>query len=208
MTTLALIAGFLERMATEIRHLQRTEVLEAEEPFTKGQKGSSAMPHKRNPIGCENICGLARLIRGNTLAALENIPLWHERDISHSSVERVILPDSTILLDYALHRMNAILEGLQVYPDRMKQNLSKTQEFLASEKLLLSLVGKGMDRQKAYEAVQKNALEAWTQQKSFRQLIERDLFINSKLSKKEILECFNISNHFKHVKTLLKRAGI
>ncbi|MFN0117006.1 MAG: adenylosuccinate lyase [Elusimicrobiota bacterium] len=208
LNTLALIGAMLERIATEIRHLQRTEVLEAEEPFSKGQKGSSAMPHKRNPIGCENICGLARLLRTNALAGIENVALWHERDISHSSVERVILPDSTILADYALNRMNGILQNLQVYPERMKANLAKTEEFLASEKIMLALVRKGLERQKGYEMVQKNALEAWTQGKSFRKLIEADTRIGSYLSKKELLQCFDTSNHFRHVNTIFKRVGL
>ncbi|MCG3206031.1 MAG: Adenylosuccinate lyase [Elusimicrobia bacterium] len=207
LTTLAVIAGMLERIATELRHLQRTEVLEAEEPFSKGQKGSSAMPHKRNPIGSENICGLARLIRGNAMAALENIALWHERDISHSSVERVVMPDTTLLLDYALHRMKGILENLQVYPQRMRENLEKTQDFLATQSILLALVQKGLDRQKAYEMVQKNALEAWTEQKSFRNLIERDELVTRHLSKAVLAQCFDTSHHFRHVNTLFKRVG-
>ena len=208
MTSLALIAGMLERIATEIRHLQRTEVLEVEESFTKGQKGSSAMPHKRNPISSENICGLARLIRSNALASLENIPLWHERDISHSSVERIILPDTTILLDYSLSRMTGVLENLQVYPARMKANLQKTEEFLASEKIMLALVKKGFDRQKGYEMVQKNALVAWTEQKSFRKLIEKDKAITRVLSRKDLAACFDTSKHLRHVDTLFKRVGI
>lgn len=208
MTALSLIAGMIERISTEIRHLQRTEVLEAEEPFTKGQKGSSAMPHKRNPIGAENLCGLARLIRGNTMASLESIALWHERDISHSSVERVILPDTTILVDYALARLNNILTGLRVYPKRMKKNLQRTEEFLASEKIMLALVKKGLDRQHGYGLVQRNALEAWTQEKSFRKLIEADADIMSQLNKKELAACFDTSSHLRHVNTLFKRVGI
>jgi adenylosuccinate lyase len=208
MTTLAVCAGMLERISTEIRHLQRTEVLEVEEPFTKGQKGSSAMPHKRNPVGAENICGLARIIRSNAMAALENIALWHERDISHSSVERVILPDTTILLDYALHRLTGILQNLNVYPDRMLQNLKKTEEFLGAQKILLMLVSKGFDRQKGYEAVQRNALIAWTEQKSFRKLIESDSTIGRAMSKKELAPCFDTSEHLRHVKTLFKRVGL
>jgi adenylosuccinate lyase len=208
MTALALIAGMLERIATEIRHLQRTEVLEVEEPFTKGQKGSSAMPHKRNPIGSENICGLARIIRGHTLAALENIPLWHERDISHSSVERVILPDTTILVDYALDRMTNIIQNLQVYPERMLSNLKKTEEFLASEKIMLALIGKGVERQKSYEMVQRQALDAWLHQKSFRKLVEKDSRIKKYLSPSELRRCFDISMHLRHVKTLFKRVGV
>ncbi len=208
LTTLAVIGGMLERIATELRHLQRTEVLEAEESFGKGQKGSSAMPHKRNPIGSENICGLARLIRSNAMAGLENIALWHERDISHSSVERVVFPDTTILLDYALNRMRGILENLQVYPARMKTNLAKTADFLATQSLLLALVKKGVDRQKAYEMVQRHALEAWTQQKSFRDLIEADATFARYLTTKEMAACFDTSHHFRHVDTLMKRAGV
>jgi len=208
MISLGLIAGMLERIATEIRHLQRTEVLEVEEAFTKGQKGSSAMPHKRNPIGSENICGLARLIRTNTMAAMENISLWHERDISHSSVERVIMPDTTILLDFILARMTNIIRHLRVYPKRMLQNLKKTEEFLASENIMLALVKKGFDRQVGYEMVQKNALEAWTQQKSFKKLVKGDKKITSILNRRELDKCFDTSNHFRHVGTLLKRAGV
>ena len=205
---LAIVGGTLERIAVEIRHLQRTEVLEAEEPFTKGQKGSSAMPHKRNPVGCENICGLARLLRSNALAALENMALWHERDISHSSVERVILPDSTILLDFALNRMNGILAGLQVYPERMRKNLAKTEEFTASERLLLALVKKGMARQKAYEMIQRHALHAWTNGASFRSLVESDPAFTKRLSGPELTDCFDLSEHTRHVGDIFKRAGI
>lgn len=208
MTTLAIVGGMLERIATEIRHLQRTEVLEVEESFTKGQKGSSAMPHKRNPIGSENITGLARIIRSNAVAALENIPLWHERDISHSSVERVIFPDTTILLDYALVRMTNMIQNLRVFPKNMIRNLKKTEEFLATQKILLALVNKGIDRQVGYVMVQKNAMEAWTHQQSFRKLIENDKLVLKHLSKKDLAECFDTSKHLRHTKTLLKRAGI
>lgn len=208
MTTMALIGGMLERIGTELRHLQRTEVLEVEEPFTKGQKGSSAMPHKRNPIGSENICGLARLVRGNAMAALENIALWHERDISHSSVERVIFPDTTIVLDYALNRMTKIIDDLQVYPKRMLANLQKTEAFLASEKIMLALVKTGLPRQKAYEMVQKNALDAWLNQKSFRALIENDERILAKLSMADLANCFDTSSHFRNIGVILKRAGV
>lgn len=208
MTTLAIIGGMLERIGTEIRHLQRTEVLEVEEPFTKGQKGSSAMPHKRNPIGSENICGLARLIRTNAVAALENIPLWHERDISHSSVERVIFPDTTILLNYSLNRMNNMLKNLRVYPKRMKENLRKTEDFLASEKIMLALVNKGMDRQVGYGLVQRNALDAWTNGKPFRKLIEADKDIMKHLKKQDLKKCFDTSSHLRHVQTLFKRVKV
>ena len=208
MTTLAVIAGMLERIATEIRHLQRTEVLEAEEPFTKGQKGSSAMPHKRNPIGCENICGLARLARGNAMAALEDIALWHERDISHSSVERVILPDTTTILDYAINRMTSILRDLQIYPLRMAANLKKTEAFLASEKIMLALVKTGLDRQVAYGLVQRNALDAWVNGKDFRALVEKDKDITDRLKKADLAKCFDTTSHYRHIKTLFKRVGI
>jgi len=208
MCALGIVGGTLERIAVEIRHLQRTEVLEAEEPFTEGQKGSSAMPHKRNPIGCENICGLSRLLRSNTQAALENMALWHERDISHSSVERVILPDSTILLDFALHRMDGILSGLRVYPERMRQNLSKTEEFVASEKILLALVKKGMARQEAYEMIQKHALHAWMNGTSFRSLVESDPAFSKRLTARELAGCFDLAEHFRHVGDIFKRAGI
>ena len=208
MSALALIGGMIERIATEIRHLQRTEVLEVEEPFTQGQKGSSAMPHKRNPIGCENICGLSRLIRGNMMAAYENIPLWHERDISHSSAERVILPDTTSLVNYALNRLNNILKGLAVYPQRMKANLQQTEEFLATQRIMLELINKGLERQAAYEMVQVHAIEAWKNGTSFRQRVEQDAPIGKHLTKKELAACFDLSNHFRNVKTLFKRVGI
>jgi adenylosuccinate lyase len=154
------------------------------------------------------LCGLSRIVRANAFAALENIPLWHERDISHSSVERVILPDTTIVLDYALARLTSIIQGLQVYPKRMVSNLKKTEEFLASEKIMLALVGKGLDRQKGYEMVQKNALDAWTNEKSFRQLIETDENISKHLTKAELAKCFDSSAHLKHVETLFKRVGV
>ena len=164
---LAVVAAGLERIATEIRHLQRTEVLEVEEPFSKDQKGSSAMPHKRNPVASENICGLARLVRSHALAALEDVALWHERDISHSSVERVILPDATILLDYMMQRLNTVLAGLQVYPANMKRNMAKTVEITASQRLLLALVDKGLGRDESYRKVQAHAMKAWQEGVSF-----------------------------------------
>src|SRR6266705_2695401 len=161
LTALALLASSIEKFATEIRHLQRTEVLEVEEPFTPGQKGSSAMPHKRNPIVSENLCGLARLIRGYAQACLENIALWHERDISHSSVERIALPDATILVDFMFHRLNCVLAGLQVYPENMKRNMAKTVEIIASQRVLLALIDKGWRRDEAYQTVQAHAMKAW-----------------------------------------------
>ena len=171
---LAIVAASIERIATEIRHMQRTEVLEVEEPFTKGQKGSSAMPHKRNPIASENLCGLARLVRGYAHAQLESVALWHERDISHSSVERVGLVDSLILLDFMIHRLNGVLAGLQVYPENMKRNLGRTVEIIASQRVLIALVEKGWRREDAYRVVQAHAMRAWQEHLSFRNLVEMD----------------------------------
>jgi len=168
----------------EIRHLQRTEVLEAEEPFAKGQKGSSAMPHKRNPVGCENLSGLARVVRTNALAALENVALWHERDISHSSVERVIIPDSTTLVDYMLHRLTGILSGLQVYPERMMENLNRSYGLYNSQNVLISLTEKGMTREDAYALVQKNAMMSWKTRKQFKALLSKDREVRNTLLQK------------------------
>jgi adenylosuccinate lyase len=204
-SSLAILAGTLEKIAVEIRHLQRTEVLEAEEPFAKGQKGSSAMPHKKNPIGCENISGLARLVRSNSLAAMENMPLWHERDISHSSVERVIAPDSTILIDYMLHRLTGILRGLVVHADRMAENLKKTKGLIFSQQLLLKLAGKGLERQSAYVMVQRNAMKVWETGQEFKDLIMEDQEIGGYLSKTEIEEIFDLDYHVKHVDDIYER---
>src|SRR3989338_3183282 len=165
MNALALIAAAIEKIALEIRHLQRTEVLEAEEPFEKGQKGSSAMPHKRNPVGCENLCGLARIVRSNAMAAMENIALWHERDISHSSVERIIIPDSTILVDYMISRLTGILKELYVYPERMRENINRSYGIYCSHRVMLRLVEKGLSRNNAYRLVQKNAMKSWGQRR-------------------------------------------
>jgi len=204
---LAVVAASIERIATEIRHLQRTEVLEAEEPFSKGQKGSSAMPHKRNPIASENLCGLARLIRGYAQAQLESVALWHERDISHSSVERVGLVDSLILLDFMIHRLNGVLSGLQVYPENMKRNLGRTVEIIASQRVLLALVEKGWRREEAYRVVQGHAMRAWQEHLSFRHLVETDPQL--KILPKDVLdECFNTAPYIRHAGTLLKRAGL
>ncbi len=205
---LALVAGGIERIATEIRHLQRTEVLEVEEPFSKGQKGSSAMPHKRNPIACENLCGLARLVRGFAQASLENIALWHERDISHSSVERVVLPDATILLDFMILRLNAVLRGLQVYPQNMINNMSKTVEIIASQRLLLLLVGKGSRREAAYRRVQAHAMKAWQSGRSFRKLVETDPQIGGRLTPSELTRCFDPGYYVRNRRQILKRAGL
>ena len=204
-SSLAILAGTLEKIAVEIRHLQRTEVLEVEEPFAKGQKGSSAMPHKKNPIGCENISGLARLVRSNSLAAMENMPLWHERDISHSSVERVIAPDSTILIDYMLHRLTGILRGLVVHSDRMTENLKKTKGLIFSQQLLLRLAGKGLERQTAYVMVQRNAMKVWETGQEFKDLIMEDQEIGGYLSKSEIEEIFDLDYHVKHVDDIYER---
>src|SRR6266566_8133341 len=174
MSALALIAATLEKIALEIRHLQRTEVREAEEPFTEEQRGSSAMPHKRNPVSCEQICGLARLVRSNLIAAFENVALWHERDISHSSAERIILPDSTILVDYMLSKMTAILGQMRVFPERMIRNLESTHGLVYSGQLLQDLVEKGMPRDDAYKAVQENAMAAWESDTSFRDRVSKD----------------------------------
>ena len=204
-TALAILAGTLEKIAVEIRHLQRTEVLEAEEPFKKGQKGSSAMPHKKNPIGSENISGLARLVRSNSLASMENIALWHERDISHSSVERVIAPDSTILIDYMLHRLDRIMSGLIVHPENMIDNLNKTKGLIFSQQVLIKLAEKGLDRQKAYVMVQRNAMKVWESGKDFKGLIMEDEDICRNLSKREIEEMFDVNYHLTHVDDIFER---
>lgn len=204
-TALAILAGTLEKMAVEIRHLQRTEVQEAEEPFGKGQKGSSAMPHKKNPIGAENISGLARVVRSNALAALENMPLWHERDISHSSVERVIGPDSTILVDYMLHRLNRILAGLVVHPERMLENLNRTRGLIFSQRVLNRLAEKGIERQKAYAMVQRNALGVWDGTLDFQGLLMKDPEITQVLDQQEIAELFDLQIHMQHVEDIFQR---
>ena len=204
-TGLAILAGTLEKIAIEIRHLQRTEVLEAEEPFSKGQKGSSAMPHKKNPIGSENISGLARLVRSNCLASMENMALWHERDISHSSVERVIAPDNTILVDYMLHRLTGILRGLVVHPERMMENLWKTKGLIFSQQFLLKLAEKGVVRQRAYEMVQRNAMRVWESGREFKDCILEDEEIRAYLSKDEIEAVFDLNYHLKHVGDIFHR---
>lgn len=208
LTTLAIIASSLEKMATEIRNLQRTDILEVEEPFTQGQKGSSAMPHKRNPIMCERIAGLARIIRGNALAALENIPLWHERDLTHSSVERVIIPDSTILLDYMLAKFTEVMAGLSVYPENMRRNLEATHGLVFSQRVLLALVEKGLLREEAYALVQRHAMEAWRKGVSFKELLLKDPEIISRLSPSEIEELFDYNYHLKYVDYIFERAGL
>jgi adenylosuccinate lyase len=204
-TALAVLAGTMEKIAVEIRHLQRTEVLEAEEAFEKGQKGSSAMPHKKNPIGAENISGLARLVRSNALAALENMALWHERDISHSSVERVIGPDSTILVDYMLHRLTRMVKTLAVYPDHMLENLNRLKGLIFSQQVLLALSSRGLGRQEAYELVQRNALKVWDTGREFKALLREDPEIRKHLSEKDLEELFSLDYHLKHVEDIYKR---
>ncbi|MBC7187045.1 MAG: adenylosuccinate lyase [Calditrichaeota bacterium] len=206
--TLALIASSLEKFAVEVRNLQRTEILEAEEYFSPGQKGSSAMPHKRNPITCERIAGMARIVRGNALAALENVPLWHERDISHSSVERVIIPDSTIILDYMLATFTDIVDRLVVYPENMLANLHKTGGLIFSQALLLALVNKGVSREQAYQWVQTNAMTAWRTGGDFRRLILDDPQVRSVLSEEEVERCFDLNHSLRHVDHIFARAGL
>ncbi|MGM7637100.1 adenylosuccinate lyase [Bacillus sp. Hm123] len=208
MSTLALIATSIEKFAVEIRGLQKSETREVEEFFAKGQKGSSAMPHKRNPIGSENMTGLARVIRGHMLTAYENVPLWHERDISHSSAERIILPDATIALNYMLNRFGNIVKNLTVFPENMKRNMDRTLGLIYSQRVLLALIDKGMVREEAYDTVQPKAMEAWETQVPFRTLVEADETITSKLSQAEIADCFDYNYHLKHVDTIFTRLGL
>ncbi len=198
-TCLAILASSLEKFATEIRALQRTEVLEAEEPFEAGQTGSSAMPHKRNPELCERICGLARLVRGNAMVSMENIALWHERDISHSSTERIILPDSCLVVDYVLNLFTYIMKGLLVYPQRMKENLELTKGLVFSQRVLLALIDKGLSRQKAYEMVQRNAMKAWRERTEFRELLKGDDEVSAHLPPAELESIFDYSFYLKYV---------
>lgn len=204
-TALAVTAGSIERLCVELRHLQRTEVREVEEGFAKGQKGSSAMPHKKNPISAENMTGLSRLIRSNALAALENQALWHERDISHSSVERVIMPDSTILMDYILHRLSGLLEGLRVLPENMARNLDASFGLFYSQRVLTALVEAGMPRQEAYVVVQKNAMQSWETRRSFPELIKADPVIAERLDRKQLEELFDASFYLHHEQEILDR---
>jgi adenylosuccinate lyase len=203
--TLATIAATLDKIATEIRHLQRTEVREAEEFFSEKQKGSSAMPHKRNPITCEQICGLARVVRSNAQAAFENVALWHERDISHSSVERVILPDSTILVDYLLAKTTNLIDTLLVYPNRMLKNLESTGGLVFSGQLLLDLAEHGMSREDAYRLVQKHAMRAWKEDLNFRQLVMNDAEITSRVPPKQIEQAFSIERQLRNVDKIFER---
>ncbi len=204
-TALALLGSTIEKIATEIRHLQRTEVLEAEEYFSKGQKGSSAMPHKRNPIVSENLCGLARVVRANSLAAMENVALWHERDISHSSVERVIMPDSTILIDYMLAKVADLVKHLVVYPANMKRNLELTGGLVYSQRLLLALIEKGAQRKESYEAVQRSAMASWSGAGGLQDLVSKDPFISQHLKKSEIAACFNPKYYLRHLDKIYRR---
>jgi adenylosuccinate lyase len=208
MSTLALIATSIEKFAVEVRSLQKSETREVEEFFAKGQKGSSAMPHKRNPIGSENMAGLARVIRGYMMTAYENVPLWHERDISHSSAERIIIPDATIALNYMLNRFGNIVKNLTVFPENMKRNMDRTLGLIYSQRVLLALIDKGFSREEAYDTVQPKAMEAWDKQVHFRGLIEADATITSQLTAEEIADCFDYKYHLQHVDTIFERLGL
>ncbi|WP_163100840.1 adenylosuccinate lyase [Peribacillus alkalitolerans] len=208
MSTIALVATSIEKFAVEIRGLQKSETREVEEFFAKGQKGSSAMPHKRNPIGSENMTGMARVIRGYMMTAYENVALWHERDISHSSAERIILPDATIALNYMLNRFGNIVKNLTVFPENMKRNMDRTLGLIYSQRVLLALIDKGLVREEAYDTVQPKAMEAWDKQVPFRQLIEEDEKITSLLSKEEIDDCFDYNYHLKAVDGIFDRLGL
>jgi adenylosuccinate lyase len=208
LAALGIVGASLDKFATEIRHLQRTEVREVEEPFSEGQKGSSAMPHKRNPVSCEQISGLARLLRSNVQAGLENVVLWHERDISHSSVERVILPDGTILLDYLLAKFRDIVQGMRVYPEQMRRNLDATHGVIFSQQALLALSKAGATREAAYQMVQRNAMRAWETGEEFRTLLLADAEVGAVLSPAEIESCFDLEYHLRHVDAIFRRVGL
>jgi adenylosuccinate lyase len=208
MTTLAIIASSLEKFATEIRGLQRTEVREAEEPFSAGQTGSSAMPHKRNPELCERVCGLARLVRGYSLTAMENIALWHERDISHSSAERIILPDACLVVDYILDIFTGVISGLQVYPQRMKKNMDITKGLLFSQRVLLALIDKGLGRQEAYKLVQRNAMKSWRGNRRFLSLLKADPEVIAVLPVDELESLFDYQYYLRYVDEIFKRLGL
>ncbi|MFA5629205.1 MAG: adenylosuccinate lyase [Dehalococcoidales bacterium] len=207
-TTLAIIAGSLEKFATEIRGLQKTDTREVEEPFSEGQTGSSAMPHKRNPELCERICGLARLIRGYSLTSMENIALWHERDISHSSTERVIMPDACLVLDYMLHIFTNVMDGLLVYPDAMEKNLNKTKGLVYSQRVMLALIDKGLSRQQAYKMVQRNAMKSWKGSKDFLKLLKADVEVVEKLPVEELDDIFDYKYYLRYVDEIFKRLGL
>jgi len=208
MTTLAIIASCLDKYSTEIRGLQKTEIREVEEPFRPGQKGSSAMPHKRNPVNCEQVSGLARVIRGNAIASLEDIPLWHERDISHSSVERIILPDSTTLIDYLLVKFTGIIKDLLVYPQNMLRNIDKSHGLIHSQQVLLKLIEKGLLRETAYDLVQKYAMQAWEEELPFQELISKEKLITEKLTAEDLADCFDIRHHLKYVDDIFAKLGL
>ncbi|MFN2747954.1 MULTISPECIES: adenylosuccinate lyase [unclassified Bacillus (in: firmicutes)] len=208
MAALALVATSIEKFAVEIRGLQKSETREVEEFFAKGQKGSSAMPHKRNPIGSENMTGMARVIRGYMLTAYENVPLWHERDISHSSAERIILPDATIALNYMLNRFGNIVKNLTVFPENMKRNMDRTLGLIYSQRVLLALIDTGMAREEAYDTVQPKAMEAWEKQVPFRQLVEAEEKITSRLTPEQINDCFDYNYHLKNVDFIFERLGL
>jgi adenylosuccinate lyase len=208
MSTLALIATSIEKFATEIRALQKSETREVEEFFAKGQKGSSAMPHKRNPIGSENMTGLARVVRGHMMTAYENVALWHERDISHSSAERIILPDATIALNYMLNRFGNIVKNLTVFPENMKRNMDRTFGLIYSQRVLLALIDAGLSREEAYDTVQPKAMEAWEKQTSFKEIVMKEEKITSKLSQAQIDDCFDYNYHLSQVDTIFERVGL
>ncbi|WP_456276931.1 adenylosuccinate lyase [Bacillus sp. AK128] len=208
MSTLALIATSIEKFATEVRGLQKSETREVEEFFAKGQKGSSAMPHKRNPIGSENMTGLARVIRGHMVTAYENVSLWHERDISHSSAERIILPDATIALNYMLNRFGNIIKNLTVFPENMKRNMDRTFGLIYSQRVLLALIDAGLSREEAYDTVQPKAMEAWEKQTSFKEIVMAEEKITSRLTQEEIDNCFDYSYHLSQVDTIFERVGL
>lgn len=207
-SVLALIATSIEKFATEIRGLQKTETREVEEFFRKGQTGSSAMPHKRNPIASENMSGMARVVRGYMVTVYENVSLWHERDISHSSAERIILPDATIALNYMLNRFSNVVKNLTVYPENMKRNIDKTYGVIFSQRVLLSLIDKGLSREKAYGIVQPLAMEAWETETPFKQLLEQNKIVQEKLSEEEIEDCFDYTYHLKNVDFIFERLGL
>jgi adenylosuccinate lyase len=208
LTTLAIVASSLDKFALNVRHWQRTEVREAQERFTKGQKGSSAMPHKRNPIISERICGIARVVRANSIVGLENVALWHERDISHSSAERVVLPDSSTALDYILQKSIGLIDGLVVYPERMLENLKATKGLIFSGQLLLALTNKGLSRETAYELVQRNAMRVWDENRDFQELVNADSDIRSHLSADEVDRIFSLDHYLRNVNEIFSRVGI
>lgn len=207
-STLAVLGATLEKMATEVRALQKTETREVEEPFRAGQKGSSAMPHKRNPIMCERVAGMARLLRGYAVAAMENVALWHERDISHSSVERVILPDATHAIYYMLHVMVRVIKDLRVFPENMLSNMERSHELPFSQHVLLKLIESGMTRETAYDMVQQRAMRAWNEGRNFREMIMSDTEITSRISKEDLLQCFDVNYHLKHINVIFARLGL